>query len=126
MRYGKMKRITDHIRARLTSRIVTDPVGDKAEAKERLLASEWSSEFERLMRNRLLMGRYRYGRIDRTDNRNYARIASAVRRLSNYETTGNLEYLVDAANLCLMEFEHSEHPEKHFDAADDGEHVTSI
>jgi len=118
-----MQRINDHIRARLTADIFTDAIGDKAETKPALVASEWSPEFETLMRNRLLVGRYRYGRMDRTAERNYDRIDSAVKRLKNYQATGNMEYLVDAANLCLMEFEHSEHPEKHFTAVDDGEHV---
>lgn len=118
-----MKRINDHIRDRLEEVIDCRPVGDKAENRDSLLCSEWSSDFEQLMRNRLLMGRFRYGRMDRTDQRNYDRIGSAISRLEKYKETGNQEFLVDSANLCLMEFEHGSHPNKHFDAIDDGEHV---
>jgi hypothetical protein len=100
--------------------------GDKAEDEQALRGSEWSEQFERLMRNRLLMGRFRYGRLDRTGERNYDRVASMHRRLDAYAETGNLEYLVDVANLCLVEFEHSDHPTRHFDAVDDGEHVRKL
>lgn len=75
------------------------------------------------MRNRLLIGRYRYGKMDRVDCKNYEQIGSALRRMHTYQATGNMEHLVDVANLCLMEYEHSTHPNKHFAAADDGDHV---
>lgn len=116
----------DLLRARLLRGIERTPIGDKRECLASLRLSEWSSEFERLMRNRLLMGRFRYGRMDRSDQRNYDRIGSAMKRLRLYQASGNLEYLVDVANLCLMEFEHGSHPDKHFHAADDGEHVQQI
>lgn len=118
-----MKRVNEHIRDRLTAHVHDTHVGDKTETHEDLLTSEWSAKFERLMRNRLLMGRFRYGRMDRTADTGYDRIGSALRRLARYQETGNMEFLVDAANLCLMEFEHGEHPNRHFEAADDGEHV---
>ena len=118
-----MKRITDHIRDRLLAGVSDAPIGDKSESRDSLLKSEWSDEFEKLMRNRLLMGRYRYGRMDRKTDRNYDRTGSIIRRIRHYQQTGNMEFLVDAANLCLMEFVHCDHPSKHFAAADDGEHV---
>jgi len=118
------KRVNDHIRDRLLSGVISSPVGDKAESHNDLCRTEWSPEFEQLMRNRLLIGRFRYGRMDRVEQRNYDRIGSAIARLKRYQETGNLEFVVDAANLCLMEFEHSEHPDLHFDAIDDGEHVS--
>ena len=116
----------DWLRNRLLSQVIFTPVGDKQESKEALECSEWSEHFERLMRNRLLMGRFRYGRLDRAEHRNYDRVGSCERRLQAYRETGNLEHLVDVANLCLMEFEHSDHPDRHFEAADDGPHVEQI
>jgi hypothetical protein len=113
----------DEIRRRLLAGVITDAIGDKPERLDALQASEWSPEFEGLMRNRLVMGRYRYGRMDRADDRNYDRVGSILRRLGHYQRTGNLEHLVDAANLCLMEFVHTAHPGAHFSAADDGEHT---
>ncbi len=114
---------TEWLRQRLLHQVDRTAIGDKAESLVELLQSEWSPEFESLMRKRLLVGRFRYGRMDRTHSTNYDRIGSALKRLHSYRETGNQEYLVDAANICLLEFEHGDHPNTHFDAADDGEHV---
>lgn len=89
-----------------------------------LAASEWSAEFERLMRNRLIMGALRYGPINAPGKTPYARVPSMYRRLAAYGRTGNLEMLVDVANLCLLEFVEGRHPLRHFRAVDDsGERV---
>jgi hypothetical protein len=34
--------------------------------------------------------------------------------------------LVDVANLCLLEFEEGEHPRRHWQPTDDGEHVETL
>jgi hypothetical protein len=90
---------------------------------EDLQRSEWSSDFERLMRNRLLMGALRYGPLRRPGKPQYDRVGSMLKRLHRYRDTGNLEYLVDVANLCLCEFVEGQHPNRHFHALDDSEHV---
>ena len=118
--------IHNRIRSHLLSCIDLTPVGDKAESEESLRSSEWSMEFETLMRNRLLMGRFRYGRLDRTTNTGYDRIGSMISRLKAYRISGNTENLVDIASLALMEFVHGDHPDKHFSAVDDGEHVALL
>ncbi len=84
-----------------------------------LMKSEWSPEFERLMRNRLLFGAYRYRLLADPKRPDYDCVASMIRRLENYKETGNLENLVDVANLCLIEFETGSHPKQHFEAAGD-------
>lgn len=112
-----------HLHDILRARLLAGLSGQARESRDSLVASEWSAKFERLMRNRLLVGRFRYGRMDRADARDYDRVGSAIRRLERYQETGNQEYLVDAANLCLLEFEHGTHPKRHFEAIDDGEHV---
>lgn len=86
--------------------------------------TEWSPEFERLMRNRLILGAYRYGRLNSTGKPQYNRIESVRKRLLLYENTGNTEYLVDCADLLLLEFEEGVHPNRHFKAIDDAEHVS--
>ena len=121
--YERMKTVTHRIREHLLWGVFTGYVGDKAETLESLRASEWCPEFERHMRAGLLMGRFRYGRMDRKTNTGYARIESAIRRLALYRETGNLECLRDVANLMMLEYRHGEHPLKHFRAIDDGEHV---
>lgn len=86
--------------------------------------SEWSIEFETLMRNRLVMGALRYGKLHASGKPPYDRVTSCKRRLDLYAQTGNLEYLVDAANMCLLEFEEGVHPLRHWESIDDGEHAT--
>jgi len=88
-----------------------------------LLQSEWSAEFEQRMRNRLVMGALRYGRMGDRDKPTYDRISSIIRRLQAYRATGNLEHLVDAACLLMLEFVEGLHPLRHWGPGDDGEHT---
>lgn len=83
------------------------------------LEEQWSDRFELLMRNRLMMGTLRYGKFMNGKVNPHDSITSAIKRLCYYKETGNLEFLVDAANLCMVEFEGSGHPKKHFHATDD-------
>jgi hypothetical protein len=88
-----------------------------------LRASEWSARFETLMRNRLVIGGGRYGWIGAARKLQWCRVQSAVARLTEYTKTGNLEMLVDVANLCLLEFEEGAHPMRHWRSKDDEMHV---
>lgn len=83
--------------------------------------SEWSPEFERLMRNRLLMGALRYGTFaEKAKKKEKWDLLGAVSsKLEKYEETGNTEYLVDAANYLMLAFEFDDHSRKHFHALDD-------
>ena len=111
-----MRTVTQHIRQRLEKVFTERPT--LAELRK----TEWSSTFERLMRNRLLMGAFRYGlKKDKLDQ-GYDMVGSLERRIEMYRETGNVEYLADCANLALLEFEHPSHPKAHFGAVDDGEH----
>lgn len=71
-------------------------------------------DFTQKMANRLAFGEARYGRPDPAKD--------YLRRLKQsvdlFDTTGNLEYLVDAANYCALEFYWSIHPQAHFKAED--------
>ena len=87
-----------------------------------LRKTEWSPEFEKLMRNRLLMGAFRYERLNSPNKSNYPTATEAIKRICKYIESGNTEHLVDAANMCLIEFLHGKHPNKHFSSIDDGEH----
>ena len=93
---------------------------DEAKKKASNLANtEWSSEFERLMRNRLIMGSFRYGKFGSAGKGSFDSITSAIHRLRAFQSTGNLEHLVDAANLCLVEYVAGQHPLRHFNSIDD-------
>jgi hypothetical protein len=84
-----------------------------------LYASEWSPEFEMLMRNRLVMGAMRYGLLGDKNKPAYNRVDNAVARLKLYAETHNTEHLVDVANMCLIEFVEGDHPDKHFSSQDE-------
>lgn len=90
---------------------------------EALRVSEWSSQFETFMRNRLIMGAIRYGKLHKPGKPIYDRVESIHKRLQLYQETGNQEYLVDIANFALLEFEEGKHPLKHFSSVDDGIHA---
>lgn len=89
---------------------------------KKLQRTEWSNLFEKLMRNRLIMGALRYGtledkKINAKQNR-WNLLQALQSKIESYEQTGNTEYLVDAANYCLLAFECDPHPNKHFHALD--------
>lgn len=86
---------------------------------EELMVTEWSPQFERLCRDRLLMGAFRYGTFAQNRGRKAGRVESAIRRLQTFLKTGNAECLVDASNLCQVEFVCGNAVVK---SVDDGEH----
>jgi hypothetical protein len=122
---SEWKRINDHIREHTLRRagIRETVVAPTAPPHDELLRTQWCGEFERLMRNRLVMGFFRYGDIRKNNTTTDAKIASMKKRLTLYEGNGNLEHLVDIANIALVEFMHSTHPKKHFGSVDDGTHI---
>jgi len=90
---------------------------------DELQETEWSPTFEKLMRNRLIMGALRYGRLHQREKPVYDRMSSIAKRRIQYLQTGNKELLVDIANLALLEFEEGN---GYFAAIDDGAHVADV
>ncbi len=101
-------------------------LGMKGICLNELRSSQWSSQFESLMRNRLIFGSFRYGRLKAVGKPKYNRMKSIADRAKKYEEDGNDEHLVDIANLALCEFVEGSHPNKHFKAQDDSEHTEEI
>lgn len=103
------------------------PMPEEVRAKlpsyKEIMKTQWSSKFETLMRNRLAMGAFRYGLLNKGSGEVFDSIGSAIERLKLYKQTGNQEHLVDAANLCLVEFMAETHPNVHMESIDDGVHV---
>jgi hypothetical protein len=92
---------------------------------EDLYESEWSPRFEYMMRHRLIMGSFRYELFEEKKRKlEYDMPGEAIRRIKAFQKSGNLEHLVDAANMLLIEFECGNHPKRHFSATDDGMHNT--
>ncbi len=87
--------------------------------------SQWSERFEWLRKNRMILGFFRYGKI-LNNTKKYDNIGSTIIRLQEYQKTGNSENLIDAANLCMVEFMQKNHPNFHFESVDDGLHTKQI
>jgi hypothetical protein len=100
-----------------------EPTGREIDDLQR---TEWSKTFEIFMRNRLVMGALRYGKLRDPRKPKFNRVGAIVRKLMLYQDDGNLEHLVDVANLALLEFEEGQHPKRHWAAADDRNHVTRV
>ncbi len=123
-----MRHIHDIMRKRLLTKAgVVKPEVRELPSLRILKESEWSPEFEQCMRNRLIMGAFRYELFNiKRQGLKYDLAPEAIRRIKLFIETGNTEHLVDAANMCLIEFEFSNHPNKHFYRVDDGEHAERV
>ena len=111
-----MDRLSNHIREHIFKSLRMATLMPPLEA---LQETEWSPEFEGLMRRRLIMGAFRYGRLRDSRKPPYDRVVDMQRRLTQYVLTKNKELLVDVANLALLEFEEGDGC---FLVVDDGEH----
>ena len=118
--------VHDYIREHLLKSLGLLSKKGELPSLEELKKTEWSPEFEQYMRNRLIMGAIRYGRLKAKGKSKYNRIDSIRQRLDLYLVDGNGEHLVDIANLCLLEFEEPNHPNFHFKAADDKIHTEKL
>lgn len=119
--------IHEILRTRLLRRCGLIPCPDLSEIER----TEWDPGFEALLRNRLAMGAYRYGLLRDPSKPIYACVTSAIDRLERYRRDGNREHLVDAANMCLLEWVNGalgrgEHPAPHWSPADDGAHTAPL
>lgn len=100
-----MKHTHDVLRDRILLRLGIEK--SKQFKIEDLRKSEWSNEFETFMRNRLIMGAFRYGLITES-KKTWDRIGYMERKIEAYRKTGNTEALVDIANLCMLEYMESD------------------
>lgn len=119
-------RLIDWLRAHAYTSAGWHPPARRMPLLQSLKQTEWNREFEHLMRNRLLMGAFRYNTISENRRRGiqYDRIASIQHRLDAYRQDRNLEHMVDVANLCMMEFAHAEGA--HLTSVDDGHHAKKL
>lgn len=82
-----------------------------------------SPEFWEMMKNRMVVGFYRHGALDKREQHNALRYLEG--KLKSYKETGNTEILVDIANCAMLEFSKPEHPNAHFRSEDQGSRVTA-
>lgn len=119
-----MKHVHDLLRSRLLAQAGVHDHTPVRKTKDELRAQaqqweehQWSTEFEKLMRNRMVMGFMRYG-SSRKPRAFGVNVKDILKRINIYLATGNTEGLVDAANLCMCEFLTSQHPQAHFTGTD--------
>lgn len=113
-----MRSVTEHIREHallVAGCIDRKPMPDLNSLRE----SEWFPEFEQLMRNRLVLGSFRYGLIEHKAKMNYRMFDYLREKVDVYAATGNKEALVDIANMAGLEFMFPSHPNAHWSAGDD-------
>lgn len=124
----KPKTNFDMMRERLLAKKgLLHPVEKRFSSVEDLEKKYWPpscDEFVRFMKNRLCMGGLRYADKTRQESKKTQGLflKGCRQYMENYERTGNMEKLVDCANFILLEYKDGYHPNKHFEAEDDGEH----
>ena len=78
-----MKTIFEHIRNNLHERLNIQETSKYVSIDE-LRGTEWSQEFERLQRNRMLMGSLRYGRLGKEGKPQYNRTEDFKRLITRH------------------------------------------
>ncbi len=124
-----MKTVTEHIRQSILSKLSpVDPLPSPIPYEYVLSRQTLIESFESLRRNRLVCGFYRYRQNFHSGERGqYNSVDSAIERLCKYKVDGNQEHLIDASNLCMVEFILPAcHPAPHFTASDDAEHALEL
>jgi hypothetical protein len=66
--------------------------------------TEFSNEFVQFMANRMATSFFKYGPLELGYPNKINALESLQDRLREYKRTLNTEFLVDAANFCLIEF----------------------
>ena len=82
---------------------------------ESILKSEYSEEFDKLRKSRMIVSYYKYGPISENYEKKLVNaIENLEKRLQLYKETGNTEYLCDVANFAMIEFMYPQHKDAHF------------
>lgn len=83
------------------------------------MSEEYSEHFDELRKNRFEVRYHKYGTARKNFRTgNVQALTSMERCIEKYNSTGNTEYLVDAANYLMFEFMYPQHPKAHFKATD--------
>lgn len=80
--------------------------------------TEFSAEFVQQMANRMSVSHLKYGPIADGYPHKVDAVATLQRHLDAYSRTGNREYLIDAANMAMIEFLRPAHPNAHYTPTD--------
>ena len=86
------------------------------------MKQEYSDKFDELRRNRVEVSYHKYGSVKKNfQSGNVQALPTMERCVEKYNSTGNTEYLLDAANYLMFEFMYPQHPKAHFRATDSSE-----
>lgn len=87
-----------------------------------MISEEYSERFDELRKNRVEVSFFKYGPARKNFRTgNVKAIPSMELCIEKYNSTGNTEYIVDAANYLMFEFMYPQHPKAHFKATDSQE-----
>ena len=89
--------------------------------RNKILASEFSEAFVGGMRDRMIVSFYKYGPVANAYPSKISALESLNQRIEKYLNTGNTEFLIDAANIAMIEYRFPSHPNAHFRATDSAE-----
>ena len=118
-----MKTVTEHIRDHLLTTCGYHKP-NQMPSLEALRSSERSEEFETKRSNRKVIGAFRYGTIKPgSKSKGYERVDYMRQKLDLYVFDGNAEHLVDISNFAEIEYMEENHPDFHFEALDDKNHM---
>jgi hypothetical protein len=80
--------------------------------------TEVSHQFMQGMADRMAVSYHKYGAVAEAYPVKVDAIESLKDRLFMYRRTGNTEWLIDAANFCMIEFMCPAHENAHFESTD--------
>lgn len=87
-----------------------------------MISEEYSERFDELRKNRVEVSYFKYGPARKNFRTgNVKAIPTMEKCIEKYNSTGNTEYLVDAANYLMFEFMYPQHSKAHFKATDSNE-----
>ena len=87
-----------------------------------VFAEEYSEEFDTLRKNRVKTSYHKYGSAKiNYENKLIDSLGSMQRAIEKYKSTGNMEYLCDAANYIMFEFMYPQRAGAYFRATGSSE-----
>lgn len=116
-----VKTVHDLLRQRILDQAGISAAKATGTDLEKSFNDQVSEEFLVRVCNRMIMGHLRYGGVN--INKQYDPVQSIKERLRYYYLDGNLEHLVDAAALAMVEYMNPTNPLAHWSPSDDGEHA---
>ena len=88
---------------------------------EEILETEYSEDFDKKRKDAMVTSFYKYGMAKLNYPHNVNAIETLEKRLNQYKITGNAEWLVDVANMAMIEFMLPRHKKAHYRPTDSSE-----